>query len=122
MRLEALSTILAGSIGVVLLTGLVSCSDSSPTDSGDPVRTTAVEVDDNVFNPDAIRVDAGATVDWTWVGSNPHDVTWDDADLSDSQTQTSGSHQVTMPTEPGEYSYHCTVHVFQGMRGTVVVE
>lgn len=122
MQSAKLSPILAASIGIALMAGVVSCSDGSPTDSGELVPTTAVEVDDNVFNPATILVDAGATVDWTWVGSNPHDVTWDDADLSDSQTQTSGSHQVTMPTEPGEYSYHCKVHVFQGMRGTVVVE
>lgn len=105
----------------VIAFGLAACGGDSPSDP-EPVSTTSVSVRDNFFDPVNIVVSPGATVNWSWVGSNPHDVTWDEADLADSSTQTSGSHAVTVPSAPGEYGYHCTVHVAQGMRGTVVVE
>ena len=107
---------------LVLLALAVACSDS-PSDPG-PIETNEVSVQDNVFNPMTSLVAPGETVEWTWEGQNLHDVTWDTADLPDSPTQTDGTHQVTLPTEPGEYGYHCQVHGApgQGMHGTVVVE
>lgn len=107
------------------LVGLVAagCSDDTPTDTG-PVETTEVAVDDDFFDPQTAVVSAGATVTWEWRGDRGHDVTWDAADLPSSETMLTGSHEVSVPTEPGEYGYHCTIHGApgSGMHGTLVVE
>jgi plastocyanin len=95
------------------------CGGDSPSE---PVPTTEVSVRDNFFQPTDIVVSPGATVNWEWAGAAQHNVTWDMADLPGSQTQVQGEHEVTMPTTPGEYGYHCTIHVGVGMRGTVRVE
>ncbi len=110
---------------------LTACSDDDPgvTPPMPPGNgeNGAVEgdvaVDDNVFDPQSFEVEVGGTVTWGWQGSNPHDVTWDEADLPNSDTQSEGSHEVTAPSEPGEYGYHCTVHGSPGagMHGTLVV-
>src|SRR5689334_14865853 len=44
--------------------------------TGSPNRT--VTVGDNFFNPDSLTVFVSDTVTWTWVGSNPHSVTFGD--------------------------------------------
>lgn len=106
--------------------------DPSPTDNGGggggggsgPVATTSVNVQDNVFSPAGIRVSQGATVTWTWTGSQPHNVIWVGSALPASPTQTSGTHQAQMPNSGGELVYYCTIHgtPTAGMRGTVLVE
>lgn len=114
---------------MVLALSLPACggsdSPSQPDDmmDDDPTAGT-VAVVDNSFNPDAVSVDGGDTVTWTWEGSNEHNVTWTSADLANSSTQSSGSHSVTMPSESGGYDYYCTIHGSPnaGMRGTVNVE
>lgn len=98
---------------------------SQPPPGGtDPVATTSVQVQDNLFSPAAIRVQAGATVTWTWSGSQLHNVTWVAGNLANSPTQSSGTHQVTMPSQTGELVYYCTLHGTPtgGMRGTVRIE
>lgn len=101
----------------------IGCGDgdpAGPSNGGGPVRTTSVDVVDNRFQPSSNAVDPGATVTWTWGGSNPHTVTFDDASLADSQIQTTGSFQQTFPAE-GEFTYFCTVHGRAVMSGRVVV-
>ncbi len=95
-----------------------------PPGGNGPVQTTSVQVLDSNFNPAAIQVQPGATVTWTWGGSEQHNVTWASGNLSNSPTQTGGTHQVTMPTQTGEYVYYCTLHGTPsgGMRGTVRVQ
>ncbi len=91
---------------------------------GTPVATTSVQVLDNNFNPGAILVSPGATVTWTWGGSDVHNVTWASGTLSNSETKSTGTHRVTMPTTAGELVYFCTLHgsASGGMRGTVRVQ
>ncbi len=86
-------------------------------DPGDPVAgVTAVDVRDNEFEPAAIQIEAGQTVTWTWSGDEDHNVVGDGLE---SETQSSGTYAYTF-TEPGTYSYECTLHFF--MRGEVVVQ
>ncbi len=82
--------------------------------------TTAVSVQDNFFDPAANRVSSGASVTWTWNGSNPHNVTFTDGSIDSSDTQTAGTFSATMPTATGTYTYRCTIH--SGMDGAVTVE
>jgi plastocyanin len=120
--MEPKSVRTTGAALLAVIVGVAACSSDSPTDP--PVETTEVAVNDDFFNPQTVTVSGEETLTWTWQGGNPHNVTWDDAPLADSPTQTSGSHQVTLPDQPGEYGYHCTVHGApgQGMHGSVIVE
>jgi plastocyanin len=101
------------------LTAPPNDNDSPPTNGSD----ASVDVRDDFFSPASTSVDQGETVRWTWNGSNQHNVTWPEADLTNSPTQSTGSHQVTMPDSSGEYVYFCTIHGSPtgGMRGTINV-
>ena len=104
----------------VLLVALLAaaCGEDSPTG---PTETTQVTVVDNNFNPSDNQIDAGQAVMWTWSGSNPHNVTFDDTTLTNSTTQTAGTFTQTFAAD-GEYTYYCTVHGRAVMSGRVVVE
>ena len=108
---------------VVLVFAAGACGSDSGTQP-DPVATTSVSVQDDRYTPQQIVVSPGATVTWSWSGSNPHDVVWVGVDLPDSPLVTSGTHEVTMPQATGSYDYYCTEHgtPTSGMRGTVWVE
>jgi plastocyanin len=101
---------------IVVLVPLTACgSDGDDAAEDDPVAATEVAVVDNDFEPAVVTVDVGATVTWTWDGSNPHDV---GGDGFASDIQTSGSFEHTFD-QAGEYEYYCSLH--SGMRGRVVV-
>ncbi len=89
-----------------------------------PPAANAVNIADNFFNPSSRTVSAGTTVQWTWVGGptqvNSHNVTFDDG-VGNSSTQTSGTHMRQF-TAAGTFPYVCTIHVLEGMTGTVVVQ
>ncbi len=103
---------------VTLLVGasLAACSDDT---SGPPPGANEVNVADNFFNPTSLTVSVGTTVQWTWVGGNSHNVTYDDG-VGNSVTQTSGTHMRQF-TAAGSFPYHCTIHGTL-MSGTVVVQ
>jgi plastocyanin len=80
------------------------------------------------YEPDPITVSPGASVAWdnqdnalhTATSGNPDTATPDgkfDTGLVGANQQ---SKPVTMPTEPGEYTYFCTLHPF--LVGTVTVQ
>ena len=110
---------------VTLIVVLGACGDNvplRPTGPGPsgPTATTSVGVIDNSFTPPANSVTAGQTVTWTWNGSNPHNVTFDDPSVGNSSTKTSGGFTRTFGTA-GSFTYICTVHGRAIMSGTVVV-
>ncbi|MDQ3514367.1 MAG: cupredoxin domain-containing protein [Chloroflexota bacterium] len=85
-------------------------------DPGDPVGgVTEVSVRDSEFDPAAVEVPAGSTLTWNWEGEEEHNVI---GDAFESPNQVTGEFAHTF-TEPGTYSYRCTLHYF--MRGEVVV-
>ena len=79
-----------------------------------------VSVVDNRFNPSANIVQPGDTVTWTWGGDNLHNVTFDDAMIGNSTTQTSGTFTKAFAAV-GEFTYYCAVHGKSVMSGRVVV-
>jgi plastocyanin len=103
---------------MVVVIAVAACGDD-PTDPG-PTVTTSVSVEDNKFTPQHIRVSPGATVTWTWTGSNSHNVNFADAGITDGGFRTSGTHNAVMPTTPGTYAYQCDAH--SGMTGSVQVQ
>ncbi len=100
---------------LALLVMIAGCSQGGSAQQA-PVDGDAVAVTDNAFTPEALQVSPGITVTWTWEGSSPHNVTFDDAA---SDTQTDGTWTQSF-AEPGTYDYVCTLH--SGMTGTVIVE
>ena len=121
----------------LLLAGiLAACSSSTPTGptssggsggggggGGGSEATASVTIGDNFFSPATVTVtrgSSGATVAWTWAGSNPHSVTFD-AGGPNSIVQNSGSFSRTF-TASGTFTYYCTVHGRAIMSGTVVVQ
>ena len=98
------------------------------------------------FDPADIAVDAGTTVRWVWTGSGgSHDVTHADGEepyepggeqevpikrdaggenpLFKSELVGDEGHEFTYTfEEAGTYDYVCTVHVTQGMAGSVEVQ
>jgi plastocyanin len=89
----------------------------------DPADVRAI---DNSFDAEGVKVPAGTTVRWTNAGRQDHDVI--PADGGDWGAEVEAFHpgdtyEHTF-TEPGTYSYYCTIHgtSAKGMVGVVVVE
>lgn len=87
-----------------------------------PTNPNAVQVADNVFDPAGTSIASASTITWTWVGSAPHNVTFEDGNGS-SSTQTSGTHSRAF-SAAGTFRYRCTIHssnFTSGMVGSVTV-
>ncbi len=114
---------------------VTSCGNESPTSSGGgngdasnenppnppPAGSASVTVGDNFFNPNSVDVNVGQNVRWTWSGSSPHNVTFDDQSVSPSTTQNRGVFDQAFP-QAGTFTYYCTIHGRQTMSGQVVVQ
>jgi len=101
------------------LGALSSCGDDGG--SGSPA---AVQIVDNAFSPGTLRVEAGTTVSWTWVGSNTHSVvgTFDGQDYnSGDHTRAEGLTATHQFITAGTYEYVCGFHG-GSMSGMVIVE
>ncbi len=119
ITLLALAALVAA---VVMTAGCTSSSNTSPSSS--PQVSTAgqntVSMKNIAFNPSSLTINKGATVTWTNDDSTTHTVTsdtglWDSGNLSPGQTYT---HQFN---DTGTFPYHCSSHVGQGMKGTIIV-
>ena len=110
---------------VAAAAGLVAgCSDDGDVEL---VEGVTVEVDalDNTFRPQDVEVQAGTEVLWTNVGRNEHDVAPAEGDDFgvDADAFAPGDTYSFRFTEPGEYSYFCTLHgtAQAGMVGSITV-
>ena len=104
---------------VALLVAASACGD----DGGGPASSPAVEIIDNSFSPDTLRVKTGTTVSWTWAGQNTHSVvgTFDGQDYnSGDHTRADGLTATHRFATAGTYEYVCGFHG-GSMRGTVIV-
>ena len=95
-------------------------SSTSPSGGG---HSTTISVADFSFSPTPDTVPAGQ-VTFNWA-SGTHNVTWDTGPgtlppNSNTITMSSGTYPATL--QRGTYQYHCSFHVAQGMRGTIVVQ
>jgi plastocyanin len=70
------------------------------------------------YHPGTLSIRRGDTVTWLWTDKGrEHNVT---ARSFKSRTMTKGSFTVRF-TRAGRFNYHCTIHVSEGMRGTIIV-
>jgi plastocyanin len=86
-------------------------------------QAAAVSIQDDVFVPRRVEVEAGGTVVWEHVGQRPHTVTASDGSFDSGTLETGASFSRTF-SEPGTYSYYCRFHGTAGgtgMSGVIVV-
>lgn len=81
-----------------------------------------VDGPDFAYDPAAIRVDAGTTVTWEWVGTDSHTVTHQGGDFESGLVSGEGETFEYTFEETGNYLYECDPHVSIGQIGAVVVE
>jgi len=99
--------------------GSVTPAPTNPSGTGLPDTIT---LKDFAFNPSTLTVKAGTTVAWVNEDGASHTVVTDSgAPLSfTSPTLANGaSFQFTF-TQPGTYTYHCSIH--PSMKGTIIVQ
>jgi plastocyanin len=115
--------------------GTNATNATSPAVGGAGGETTVVmpagSLDPNAgvgYDPDPVTVSAGGSIIWdnqdnalhTATSGNPETAVPDgqfDSGMVGAMTQ---SQPIAMPSEPGEYTYFCTLHPY--LTGTVVVE
>jgi plastocyanin len=86
-------------------------------------QAAAVSIQDDVFVPRRVEVEAGGTVVWQHVGQRPHTVTASDGSFDSGNMESGASFSRTF-SQPGTYSYYCRFHGSAsgtGMAGVVVV-
>jgi len=118
--------------GILLLAGCgTSTNTAVPTTTAAPAGTTSsnssvaevkiTEQDEKYgFAPATLTVAKGTRVEWSNTTDAPHTVTSDSGTtLASSMINPSGVSFDFTFTQPGTYTYHCTVHPY--MKGTIVV-
>ncbi len=73
-----------------------------------------------VFEPPAIRIDAGTAVTWKWVGSGHHNVVAADGGFESGPPEERATFEHTFDSV-GTTLYYCQPHKSMGMKGAVVV-
>jgi plastocyanin len=115
----------AASAGSLEPAGSAAQSRSSSVGSAGSVlaQAAAVAIQDDVFVPRQVEIDAGGTVVWEHAGQRPHSVTASEGSF-DSRTLESGASFSQTFSQPGTFTYYCRFHGSpsgQGMAGVVVV-
>lgn len=100
---------------LVVVAALLAGCGSTNDEPGPPVATSQVRVVDNAFEPPDAELTTGDTLTWQWEGDSDHNVVGDDFESS---VQSDGTFEHRF-TDPGTYTYRCTLHA--GMRGSVTV-
>jgi len=90
----------------------------SPRSNNDQTAMSDVSIVDFAFQPMAIFVGVGETVEWTNTGNADHTVD-SDTKIFESGTIDPGETYSYTFDEPGIFPYHCDIHPH--MRGMVVV-
>jgi plastocyanin len=91
-----------------------------PSTPGNPIATTSVSLQNDLFNPANIVVSPGAVVTFSNNDNLAHNVIFANQGINSVDSWSSGDRTVTMPATAGTYNYTCTIHA--GMSGSVKVE
>ena len=103
------------------VTGLLNAATFTEAAAAPPT-TVSVSVADFSFSPQAVVIQTGGTVTWTFGGAVQHNVTYDGGPTplpASSGNRLTGTFPSTITTV-GRYTYHCTFHPAQ-MTGSVTV-
>jgi len=105
--------------GALILVAILSQFSFGCTPGASDPSRPQISVLDNVFTPSTVTAPVGAVVNWSWGGTQPHNVVFSaSSGINSSDTQTSGSFTVQFNT-PGTYPYFCSLHT--GMVGTITI-
>jgi plastocyanin len=106
---------------VVLALALLAGAASLPGASAAPVPGV-VEVHNNFFDPQTVRIEPGGTVRWTVVDGG-HTITADDGRFDFPASGTLAAGESVSWTAAGDevVRYHCKIHDGEGMVGSIVV-
>ena len=110
---------LAAAIPLVSLHSAAQQAQPAAAESDLPGQAVHIGIDQFKFQPEHIQIAAGTTVTWVNHDGEPHTVTSIDQHFKSSGALDTDDHFSQTFTEPGTYSYICSVHPF--MRGTVTV-
>lgn len=91
-----------------------------PTTPSNPIATTSVSLQNNLFNPADIIVAPSATVTFNNTDGISHNVSFANQAIASIGPWTTGERTAAMPAAAGTYGYTCTLHA--GMSGTVKVQ
>jgi plastocyanin len=109
----ALLAVLAVALGATIPTVALGLASGARAAS-----THTVILKDSRFHPATLNINRGDSVKWLWKDEGiEHNVTFHGFH---SRTQGSGSYTVRF-TKRGTFSYDCTIHVSEGMKGKVIV-
>jgi plastocyanin len=98
---------------------LVSCSDNSPTDSGDGSQVSLLTTS---FSPQLLTVSAGTEVTWVNTTSTTHTITPDQHTQWQRREMSNSGETFTVRFDtPGSYEYYCEPHQSVGMTGRITV-
>ncbi len=81
----------------------------------------SVNVVGSSFSPRTVTIQVGDTVTWTNNNQGLHNVVANDSSFSSGSPSSEWTLSHTF-TSAGEFDYHCQVHQFMGMTGTVIVQ
>ena len=120
MQLPRAPELVVTGLAAALLVGSVAGFANAMDDpASGPVVPGEVRIEAFSFGPDAVTVDAGASVTWTNLDRTAHTVT-QNGELLDSPDLATGDTYAVTFDEPGTYEYFCKFH--PAMRATITVE
>ncbi len=108
--------------GTIKVLGVAA--NAPPPQASNGPRQITVSGKEFAFDPNDASVAPGGTVTFQNKGKANHTITFDDqvggATFDTGQVPPGSSAKLTAPTQPGSYSYHCSVHPAK-MHGVLVV-
>lgn len=114
-------------LDLTLALALAACGGSDspttpiiPSTPTNPVATTSVSLQNNLFSPANIVVAPSAVVTFTNTDGISHNVIFANQNITSIADWASGDRTATMPAAAGTYNYTCTIHA--GMSGTIKVQ
>jgi len=108
--------------GAILLAACSGASSETPTTAGQNIRpgdTAEVSIENFQFGPGDLTVSVGDTVTWRNDENDVPHTSTADGGLWDSATLRAGDTYSFTFTEPGTYTYLCTIH--PSMTATITV-
>jgi plastocyanin len=103
----------------VLFRSIPSATAAPPTSTG---GGNTIAIKNFAFNPSSLTVKTGTVVTWLNQDGVPHIIVSDTGSPAafSSDSLSSGASYTFTFTQPGTYTYHCSIH--PSMKGTIIVQ